>query len=433
MAVNMNVLVLDFGLTSALTLRISQVGVQDTAPILRRLSRLTISLGLLGLLFALAAWQFNMTAALGIGLAAVSALPQLMSNWLIAIRMGQHQQHWFNFKTVLRVVVQTTIVIICIKDNTAVAWFIFGSALLAGGVAEFALIYVIVRREFEWKGRTSKLGALKILTSGFGLENLSQRGFQPLSQVLIGALLGPAAVGIFSVALRIPVAINQAFSQALRTLLPGVSSFLQAGDEAAAIRLVRNGFVSQVMLVTPASLFLLLYTDLILVAWLGETPSQLILATQIFSGSMVFTALSTPFYWVAQATGRVHALGRLGIATLIAMLICVTVLVSLGGGILECSILFALSQAVRSVGACIYGAGEHNFLRRVLSDLRWGRLFAFFATFTLFNLIIMNQISTQPPAKALLLVTGLNAVLFGPLVIFALSKNAIVQKEKVHK
>ncbi len=423
-AIILNVLILDLGVTNALTYRIAHQGLAGTLPVLRWLVRLAV-IPVFG--FAVAAvffWRFDLDGLLGGTLAALAGALQLLSGWLIAIRMGQHQQYWFNIKTILRVVVQGAAVVVLMsisRDSIAL-----GAALLAGAVAEFALSGLLVARQFPLQGRVASRSDVRRALDGFGLLGLADRGYQPLVQFAVAGVEGATALGVFTVALRIPVVINQTVAEALRTLLPGVAALRAKGNTGAVDRLLRDALVTQIVLVVPALTALVFSADWVAEVWLGQVEPPLVLAMRLFALNMVVVSVATPYFWAVQAAGGARAVGVLSVLRLLIVLAAGVIASLFGAGVMGFVLAFSLGQSVFSLAVSLVAHFRYDLVRPSLVDLCKVRLLMYVLLSLVLNAGLVNLLQDQKSELALIAAFCANAIIFGPLVIVSLARGAMV-------
>ena len=418
-AIILNVMILDLGSVNALTYKIARDGVEAAAPSIRRLICLAMRAAILPIALGVAALWAHAPLLLGASLAALAALLQLSSNWLIAIRMGRQQQYWFNAKTILRVLVQAAAAVIGISVVDAAPIVILGLALLFGGMAEFALASILVRGEHVATGSLAALKDLRKLTAGFGITDVAQRSYQPLTQLLVANTLGASALGVFTVGLRIPVVVNQSLNEALRILLPSLARILAQGDRSTAIRLIRDSVVIQLVLVVPAGVFLFCHAGPIIALWLGDSGAQIVIAVRVFSAALIFVAIGTPFHWVAQAEGNAQRLGTLGLVVMVVMLISAASAVAIGANVIACTVIYALGQTARAMGAI---AISKSFLGEIIQSIRWPAIILHVFAAIVVNIIVIAVTRDQTASTALFIAIASNALLIAPLSYLIVSR-----------
>lgn len=426
-AIILNVLILDFGLTSALTYQIAHQGLAEVLPVLRWVVRRA---GLLILLLALAATLFGFTGnwhLFGWTLAIIAGFFTLVSSWLITIRMGQHEQYWFNGKTVLRVLGQSLAIVYLLSFTNGSPEIKIAVSLIFGAMLELVLSYVLVAGQLPLRGTVARLSDIKRSTRGFGLESFANRAYQPFAQFAVTAFEGAAAVGVFTVALRIPVAINQAITEALRALLPGLAELQAKGERIAVTRLLRDAIATQVVLILPIVVFLMFAADWITQVWLGQTQPMLTLAMQVFTANIAIFSLNTPFNWAVQAAGGIMAVGVLSAVRLVAVLVIGIVWSLAGGGVMAFVIAFAIGQSLYALTVTWVGHSRYDLVMPGLRGLNVIRSVLYMSASIALNAGLFGLLSDQAPEVALAVVLASNAIVFGPLSFFVIKKKALIK------
>lgn len=425
-AVTLAVMMLDFGSVNALTYRIAKYGLESVVPVLHRLVALAALLGVALAIVLFSASMLREAVVQGVVLAALASLLQLVSNWLIAIRMGRQQQYWFNIKTIMRVIVQAIAVVAAFEFGLVITEvFALGLALVLGGLAELAMAYLLTFREFSFRGTSAPLKTLGELVGGFGITDLSQRANQPLSQLLAAQLLGTGAVGVFTVALRIPSVLNQSLNEALKSLLPSLAKMLGNGDREDAIRLLRDSIAIQLTLVIPAGLILFTHAPVIIEIWLGDIDPSIVSAMRIFTAALILDALSAPFHWTAQAAGQANLLGKIGLAVLILVLSLGYFVMTLTGSVIYFALIYAAGQTLRAIGAISICAFRLHLVQPVVKQLGGVAAFAYLSFVVAVNILISLVSASLVSSYAFLMIAGVNAFLMGPLAAVSITKRWI--------
>ncbi|MCG8442378.1 MAG: hypothetical protein MI723_11265 [Caulobacterales bacterium] len=337
------VILADLGNTNALTRHVAVHGVADSVPFIMMLSVLlavsalvVTPLAVLGALFA----GLETSIVIGGVLSGAGGLLQVLSGWAIALRLGLHQQYWFNIKTIVRVVSQSALAAGLLLFTPLEPVMAFGAALLAGGVLElvFAVAVLYPLSAAMRAGAAApwpSLRSARDLARGFGMANVLQRLQEPVWRSIVGGLAGAAALGVFTVAWRLPLVLSASVSEGLRVLLPGLSQ-LQKESEAAAIHaILRDSVLVQILTCLPAAMFIAVFIEDVMTLWLGSTTPELLGTTRLLLASLVPTSLAVPYYWALQALGDASYVAR---ATAIS-LAWVTIagagaLMATGGGLL---------------------------------------------------------------------------------------------------
>jgi O-antigen/teichoic acid export membrane protein len=303
-AVLMTVLVLDLGLTEALSYRIGRDGLTTSLPLLRRAMQGVTWLTALLTTTSFGLFFIGLDAASSLCLAALAAILQLGSNWRISIRLGQHQQYWFNLKSIVRVFAQTALALLFVALLPQA--FGLALALATAALAEFLFVLWATKGVQLRKHPCASLADLVQAAQAFALTNIAHRALQPLSVLLVGLTLDATAVAVFTLALRIPTVISQSVSEALRGLLPGLAALRQS-DPARITAVLRDSFATQIMLLAPLVIFAYIFAEALLQLWLGGVPETLVMALRILLIATAITGIVTPFHWANYALGQEKA------------------------------------------------------------------------------------------------------------------------------
>ncbi|MFY0312723.1 lipopolysaccharide biosynthesis protein [Leisingera sp. D0M16] len=418
-AVLLLVMLAEFGITNALTYRIGRDGLEAAAPVLRLLLHL---LAALAILFAAGAYWLAPDWGLALALTVLAGMLQLGSDWLIAIRMGHHEQYWFNVKTVLRVVLQTAAALGFYHAAPDHAPTAFALALLVSRGAEFLLSRFMTRREFALRGPRAELAQISKLTKGFGLLSVAQRGLDPLSRLLIAALAGAEALGVFTIAWRVSAVVNQSVSEALRVLLPGLAAMRTAEDQDRVCRLMRDSVAGQLVLVGAAMLAIAIHADLLFRTWLGQSDETLVAVLRIFLIGGAGAAVTTPFFWASQAFGQVTPMARLNLLQVAATL-------GLGAAVLwdapEISgfvTVYALSQGLAGLVPVYLVNRAGGLAWRVAAGLPLAVITGYLAAVTALNLALTHLPFDTAPVYLLLTVLACNLVTTAPAGLLILRR-----------
>lgn len=427
-AVLMNVLILDLGLTEALTFRIARDGLTATQPLLRTALRLA-AVGVV--LSAAASCLCLLIGAPGFAaasLAALAAVLQLASNWRISIRLGQHQQYWYNLKTIARVAAQTGLAVWLIKIMPQSQPLGLALALTAGALIEVSVALWATRTLRLRSGPRANLTVLASAARLFALTNLSHRALQPLSILLLGLTLNTAAVAVFSLALRIPTVISQAVSEALRGLLAGLAQ-LRDTEPDRIPPLLRDCFTLQLALLGPIMIFATAFAPKLLHLWLGAVPQELVTALRILLLATALTGITTPFHWANYALGpeklaaRAYAIGTC--ATLAAGGLA---LVS-GHGLLGFVTIFGLIQSSLALAMLAIAQTQNRLVSRSLRELDFQKI-VLRLTITAAIAFGAEAAVTALPQSANLLLLALSSALVLALTMISLRMKQITWRQR---
>lgn len=347
--------VVDLGFMPALTRQVARNGIAATLPYLRwligRLGLLCLGAGLVMLVLG-QILPVERSLLIGGTLAALAGALQVMSGWAIALRLGQHEQFWVSVKSVVKVVTQAGLVVVLLGQFPTPPAVIFGASLLIGSLCETGLTLALLWRfrpdlRDARRSPSPSLRDVLALSAGFTSASLLQRIQEPVTRTLVVWLAGPAALGIFTVAFRLPMVLRDSMGEAMRAFLPGLSQLQKEGASEATHAILRDGILVQMLVMTPAFLFLLSQSALVLELWLGTISDPLLFSTRILIVSLALSSVSIPFFWALQAFGDA---GRIALSTGISLTLVVlgggTVLWSTSGSVAAFSAVFLVSHSV---------------------------------------------------------------------------------------
>lgn len=147
--------------------------------------------------------------------------------------------------------------------------------LLAGLSVRFLMVAAFAIASLKAEGVRASRWSPEIRASVFRwgrlmLANRILGAFQAqIASPLIGLLLGPAAVGAFDAAVRLPRFAKSILSLLSTTVLP-LSARLKARADTAALRRLGNyGILAAVMISAPPTLFAMAYSKSLLEYWIG--------------------------------------------------------------------------------------------------------------------------------------------------------------------
>ena len=377
-AVLMNVLILDLGLTEALTLRISRDGLKRSEPLLRSAQRLAAGLVLLTTAAGCLCLLLDLSAMAAGWLAALAAALQLAANWRISLRLGQHQQYWFNLKTILRVAFQSIMALTLLALMPRSSAIALGLALAIGGLAEVLFAFWATKDLRLQQGPCAPLADLAQAARPFALTNIAHRALQPLSVLTVGLLLNTAAVAIFSLALRIPTVISQSLSEALRGLLPGLA-MLRDRDPTRIPILLADSFAAQMMVLGPVVIFASACAEPLLRLWLGTVPEHLLQALLILLAATAVAGVLTPFHWANYALGQEKTAARVyAIGTTASLALGACVLLWLHS-LLAFVAVFAAVQIAMAVAILVIAQKNGRLVSQSLQRVDWSKIWTLLA------------------------------------------------------
>jgi len=418
------VFLIDYGFSDALTRVVSIKGPERALAIVLRLFGwvLAASLPATALMMGWAEFGAERPEPIwGTLLAAWAGVLQIASGWLVSLRLGQHEQHWFYLKTLVRVLTQTTAAPALMLGSDLDQALALGLALLLGGFSETVLTLIATRRDLAAASfaAAKAIPARQVMsvTSGFGPANLLQRLQEPVIRSLLARLGGIDVLGSFTIVWKMPQTASAAVSEGLRPLLPGLSHLLCSGDTDKAARLIGQSLFLQMVLSLPISLFLWIYAAPVFQVWLGVSDPALAQVTRVIIIGYAAINLTVPFFWSLQAygsAGTIAWLTALNIA--IIAVVCVPALLFLEDAILTCALGMVLSQVVFSLSAHTICHRRWGLVQASYRQVPWWRVVALNGPVLAYNLALKTVLATTVgPIWLLILAMAGSAALYGAI------------------
>ncbi|WP_152534478.1 hypothetical protein [Martelella sp. AD-3] len=323
-AVVMYITILDFGFINALTRKMAIDGPLATIPTIRWLiSRfLTVVTPVLLLLYLLSfVMHQHSDKLIGFAFASCAGAIQVLGGWLISLRLGSHEQFWFNATVIARVLVQAIVIIFFFHSYFDNPFAFLGFSFFAGSFVEIlidlVLSYKFLSDWIESKSSKTNFSDVRSMSKGFGVAHILQKAQEPTWRMLSASFGGTAALGVFTVAIRIPSVINSSIGQAQRALLPGLGQLQTSNDISGIRNLIRDGILVQMVIVVPGFIVLLSLSQLFLDVWLGESATnELLYSTRLMAIAFLIQCPVIPFFWALQALGDARKIAYTTAATL---------------------------------------------------------------------------------------------------------------------
>lgn len=404
----------DFGITNALTFRIGRDGLDETAFSLRTLISGLVCVALICVPVGFCVVLLSPEWGLALTLTTLAALAELGSNWLIAIRMGQHEQYWFNVKTVLRVILQTAAAVLLYELIPGKAPLAFSLALMLARFAELGLAWWLTRHNFSLCGNRAPLSHVANMVKGFGLLSLTLKGLDPLSRLLISAFAGSTALGVFTIARRIPDVVSQSISEALRALLPGLSRLRGDNERPKARALLSEAVAGQLVMVGAPLIVIAIHSDLLFRIWLGQTSQALSNTLSILLVGTLFSAVTRPFFWTIQAFGDAGQLARLTLVRVGMTLLLGSTLLWLYPKIELFAVIYALSEVAAGSLAFRLTNKYDSLGYEVVKELPIFWIIFFLFGVTVLNFTLASICTNLVPVSSTAIVVLSNLTLVGP-------------------
>ncbi|MEM9383691.1 MAG: hypothetical protein AAGA68_01415 [Pseudomonadota bacterium] len=409
-------LVADGGLSLALTREVSIRGVTRSWPTHRwLLTRSTLALLAMLPLGLTIAWLTELPAKVvgGWACALLAGALQVMSGWAVTVRLGQHEQYWRNVATILRVLTQSTLVVVLLSVTVWDNKFSMGAALLAGALAEVSLIVGLLVAVDGAKIRAARhipspsFREVVALTKGFGATKFLQALLEPLTRGLVGVVAGTPALGAFTVSWRPASLLRSIVSEVLRVLLPGISRLHHDGNREATLAIVRDSVLVQALITVPACLFAAINAQAALELWLGTVPLAAVHACQIFLAALALSSWSVPYFWALQAVGDASFTAVATLARLLLTLVPgAAALWWFEGDIRAFAICASVGILVAAVSYLLRADRRWALLSPILHDIRWVRTATVTGLSVLLALATANVPTAWIPSTASLLLGG---------------------------
>jgi len=186
-------------------------------------------------------------------------------------------------------------------------------ALLAA-LAQLVIFRLRLRRRHgDWQTREASLTLRGSLVE---LPDLLRRGAhfyaisigfvlrEPVFRLVIGFALGPAAIGVYDIAMRITRTVREVAAAGFIALFPGFAVLLRATARDSAARLLRVSFQTLMAVGGFGFLLLVLFAAPFYSFWLDGGPAGLGTITRILILGNLITLANVPFWYLLQASGN---------------------------------------------------------------------------------------------------------------------------------
>ena len=148
------------------------------------------------------------------------------------------------------------------------------------------------------------------------LHNAASYVLQYVERFLIGALLTVTAVTYYSVPFTLISALTVLPSSLMPVLFPAFSA-LHHSDVTRLENLFRRALKYLVVLMGLAALFLMIFSEEILVLWIGEDGIRSVYVLQFLAAGYVLSVVSWYFSTFLQGTGYIKAVTAIALAFLV--------------------------------------------------------------------------------------------------------------------
>ncbi|MBL6934964.1 MAG: lipopolysaccharide biosynthesis protein [Alphaproteobacteria bacterium] len=185
---------------------------------------------------------------------------------------------------------------------------------LLSGLSQIVIFRHRLRRHHpQWGAEAVALSSLETLLH---LRSLMRRGWhlyiisvgfilrEPVFRLVLGVGLGPQAVGIYDIAMRVTRTIRDMAASGFTALLPGLAVLHRGDERKATIELLRVSLLALVAAGTTGFVLLLLFAAEVYSLWLGELPGGLVVATHLLVIGNLISLANVPFWYLLQASGN---------------------------------------------------------------------------------------------------------------------------------
>lgn len=247
-------------------------------------------------------------------LSAIVVWTKLIQQVLMGVEQAYQRYDLMNvLNTSLAIVTNVGIVFVAWKGGQIPAmmgWQAITSLVLLAahaGVMWYLLKGRLARPRWD-KKRTIEIGKFSAMT---WVTSVGGVLFTQFDRIIVGALLGPAILGVYAAITNVTTQINFFSALPVQPLLPAISVGIAQQDTTSDSlrKLVRQGFAFNSVVALGAGLVLLILSPLIMHILLGDTLSkETILAFRICTVAYTLYSLNAVGYYLLFATNSV---GRL--------------------------------------------------------------------------------------------------------------------------
>jgi len=188
---------------------------------------------------------------------------------------------------------------------------------LAAGALLSSLSQIVIfrhrlkRHHPQWAAAAVALSPFETLLH---LRSLMRRGWhlyvisvgfilrEPVFRLVLGVSLGPQAVGLYDIAMRVTHTIRDIAASGFTALFPGLAVLHRGDERKATIELLRVSLLALGAAGTSGFVLLLLFAGEAYSLWLGELPGGLVMATRLLIIGNLITLANVPFWYLLQAS-----------------------------------------------------------------------------------------------------------------------------------
>lgn len=157
------------------------------------------------------------------------------------------------------------------------------------------------KTSLPWRNSWARF--IKLSRRGFHLYLISL-GFllrEPIFRLFIALSLGLEAAGIYDIAMRLTSAVRDVITSGFNVLYPSIANLYRLNKVSAVKELLQVSLMLILATGVGGASVLVFSAKIILNLWLGEIPTDLVLATRILSLWTVMTLTNVPFWYLLQA------------------------------------------------------------------------------------------------------------------------------------
>jgi O-antigen/teichoic acid export membrane protein len=189
------------------------------------------------------------------------------------------------------------------------------------GVLGASAVWAVARRRYRdvvvRLGLADRKIALQLLGSGWrnGLISVAVAASVTSDVIIVGAMLTPAAVAAYGVAVKISAMMQNLSSQLAEVLVPSYSHYNEADEDDRTYDLFVETTVASAAIAFPAGAVLLAGGDLVLHAWLGVTPPGSAAVLFVLVLNVMLAVAGNTSYPLLSGMDELGFMVRLGLVT----------------------------------------------------------------------------------------------------------------------
>lgn len=331
-----SVIACDLGVTPSLTMYFARQGSTETYPLIGSLTSIfAVAIAIVILVLVLAYLPLPLPAGAadlirGACMALIGGAGQLMARWWLVPQLGSHRYYFLHFSLIILSTTQFAAVYIAFKSffPSETPYTLLGACILIGSLMQFGFVMFVAclpRDDFRaWIGTrmlapwSRAYSATKQYTLYYALSMMRE----PVLRFFVSALCGPAGVGLFAVSRQAPSLVRDLTSNAMQTLLPGITSLDVQGDKRGISLLTRDATLVQLIICLPLLSFFFFRAHTILSLWLGSTSNDAAMAARIFAAGLVSQCVAIPFVMALQSLRQAPMMARGLLAEITLLLSC---------------------------------------------------------------------------------------------------------------